>query len=114
MKTTIKSARRSSAPARDSEDYMYKLHSKVVPNEEQYREVVRLLFAAGFDDRDDFELKVGKRGTSIVHVHRELPRSAAGKKLAKIFAALPDFVAPKRKRRVQKVVTCPTCGCVRR
>lgn len=111
MKTTTN--RRSSAPARDSEDYVYKRHNKVVPNE-QYKEVVRLLFAAGFDDRDDFELKVGKRGTSIVHVHRELPRSAAGKKLAKIFAALPDFVSPKRKRRVQKVVTCPTCGCVRR
>ena len=77
MKTTTKSARRSSAPARDSADYMYKLHSKVVPNE-QYREVVQLLFAVGFDDRDDFELKVGKRGTSIVHVHRELPRSSAG------------------------------------
>lgn len=113
MKTTTNS--RSSAPARDSADYVYKRHSKVVPNEEQYKEVVRLLFAAGFDDRNDFELKVGpKRGTSIVHVHRELPRSAAGKKLAKIFAGMPDFVPPKRKRRVQKVVTCPTCGCVRR
>ena len=110
MKTTTN--RRSAAPARDSEDYMYKLYTKQLPDD-SYDDMMNLLYAADLGD-DDFEFRDSRLGTQV-WVHRELPKSPAGKRAKKALDALPNVAPkPKRKRPAPKVVTCPTCGCVRR
>ena len=89
---------RRDAPRRDDEDYEFGLYKKLVPDEES-DEVTQLLYAAGLDDdNEDFSLKVGPRNQTIVQVNMELPKSAAGKKVAAVLAAYPDVPAPKRKR----------------
>jgi hypothetical protein len=120
MKTTTTKAtskkpatsRRDDAPARDSEDYMYKLYTKQLPSH-SYDDMMNLLYAADLGD-DDFEFRDSRLGTQV-WVHRELPKSPAGKRAKKALDALPNVAPkPKRKRPAPKVVTCPTCGCVRR
>ena len=75
MKTTTN--RRSDAPARDSEDYVYKLYNKQLPSH-SYDDMMDLLYSANLGD-DDFEFRTARLGTQV-WVHRELPKSAAGKR----------------------------------
>ena len=89
---------RRTEPRRDDEDYEFGLYKKLVPDEES-DEVTQLLYAAGLDDdNEDFSLKMGPRGQTIIQLNMELPKSAAGKKVKAVLDAYPDYSAPKRKR----------------
>lgn len=88
----LEEARRTD-PVRDDADYEYKLYSKVVPSQGESEDLSDMLYAAGLGD-DDFEVKVGKGGTYTVFVHRELPRSAAGKAAKRALDSYPDAAEP--------------------
>lgn len=91
----LEEARRTD-PTRDDDTYEYKLYGKVVPSQGEEEDLSDMLYAAGLGE-DDFEVKVGKGGTYTVFVHRELPRSAAGKAAKRALDSYPDVVASPRR-----------------
>lgn len=102
----LEEARRTD-PVRDDADYEYKLYSKVVPSQGESEDLSDMLYAAGLGD-DDFEVKVGKGGTYTVFVHRELPRSAAGKAAKRALDSYPDVVAAPRRGSRAPAATAPS------
>lgn len=105
----LEEARRTE-PVRDDDTYEYKLYSKVVPSQDAQEDLSDMLYAAGLGD-DDVEINVGKGGTYTVFVHRELPRSAAGKAAKRALDSYPDVAVSKpRGKRMSSAAAPPTAS----